>query len=287
MSSTSSLLVKNRWPPGSIRQPPSPGVRAKPPTCPVASKMRGVTPLSTSRRAAVSPAGPAPMINGVPFASVIGYRPTQWGVTPILRDEVVDVATRQIVEWRRQEVQHGVLALQRQESAQQGLRSGPDDQVDVTYLQGVADVTALALGAAVRLTQFMARVIGGQHVDPETLTGHELFHVTRGLSISLRKQGPLPMDAHTADGGIEVSGDQRGGRIAPRRRIPQVSSVSARPKFRQTEVVHRDGLNPLSLQCEQNLDHLVRAAKVRVGQRGAVCVRPTPQSVGNHTHMNG
>ena len=92
-SITFSYLVKNRCPPGSTRQSPLLGVRAKPPTFPDASYTRGVTPLFTSSRAAVSPAGPAPMINGFRICGIHGLPPAELRGATEVRHELVYLAT--------------------------------------------------------------------------------------------------------------------------------------------------------------------------------------------------
>src|SRR3954452_24322594 len=62
-ASTSFTLVKKRWPPMSNRQPSRSTVRLIPPTTESASRTVEVMPYRvTSSYAAVSPAGPAPMI---------------------------------------------------------------------------------------------------------------------------------------------------------------------------------------------------------------------------------
>src|SRR3954447_18806988 len=61
-SLTGFTLVKNRWPPMSKRQPSRTAVRLIPPTTRSASSSVGFTPRLVSMYAAVSPAGPAPMM---------------------------------------------------------------------------------------------------------------------------------------------------------------------------------------------------------------------------------
>ena len=63
-ASTRDTLVKNRCPPMSKRQPSRSTVRLIPPTTSSASKTRTGSPCRSSSYAAVSPAGPAPMIDG-------------------------------------------------------------------------------------------------------------------------------------------------------------------------------------------------------------------------------
>src|SRR5437763_2631072 len=59
-SSTSLILVKNRWPPRSKRYPSRTSLRARPPTWSEASSTTTGLPCLAMRYPAVSPAGPPP-----------------------------------------------------------------------------------------------------------------------------------------------------------------------------------------------------------------------------------
>ncbi len=69
---TALTLVKKRWPPMSMRQSPKRAVREMPPTTSSASSTTLVRPCLANSYAAVSPAGPAPMITCRGSASSLG-----------------------------------------------------------------------------------------------------------------------------------------------------------------------------------------------------------------------
>src|ERR1700712_3546406 len=171
--------------------------------------MRGVTPRFVSSRAAVSPAGPAPMTIGFRFDSIVALPAATLREASIVGDEIVDVSILELVQRRRQKDELSVLALHRQESAEQRVRSGSDDHVDVPQIEGVVDVRTFSRRAQVGSTQLIARVIGGENVDPETLAADCLFDAGGSLEVCLREQAPIPVQPHAAGTGIETSGDQR------------------------------------------------------------------------------
>ncbi|BCI54189.1 hypothetical protein NIIDNTM18_34670 [Mycolicibacterium litorale] len=105
------------------------------------------------------------------------------GEAAILRHEGVDLSRSEVVERCGQKDQLRVLALQRQEPAEQRFGSGADDQIDVLDLEGGGDVTAFALGTPVRLAQFVGRVLCRQDVDPELVTAHGVLEVLGGLDV--------------------------------------------------------------------------------------------------------
>ena len=80
-SSTGRTLVKKRWPPMSNRQPSRSTVRLIPPTTVSSSTTTTGSPASASWRAAVSPAGPAPMTTTGPIRA----RPTARTMQQVLR----------------------------------------------------------------------------------------------------------------------------------------------------------------------------------------------------------
>src|SRR5215213_2416914 len=172
--------------------------------------MRGVIPLFASSRAAVRPAGPAPMINGFLVDSISVLPATKLWNLPVRSNQIVDVVLGQIVEWGLQEDQLGVLTLQWQKSTEQWFGSGPHDHVDGSDFEGSVDVTSFALSALTRGAQLVVGVISSKNVDPEIATGHSRFQVLDGSDVFVRQCISIPMQSHTAHGAIKVIGNQRG-----------------------------------------------------------------------------
>ena len=168
----------------------------------------------------------------------------------------------QIVERRREEDELSVLTLHRQESAQQWFRSRSDDQVDVANVERGANVSVFSQSSIMRGTQLVVRVIGGQNVDPETVTRHDGLQLLRSGEIRLRQQAPIAVQPHTADGGVEASGNQRGEEVDGGLVHGHQLIVGSR-QIGLAQVVHRHGVNVVSLQGNEDVGDLLSAADGR------------------------
>lgn len=197
----------------------------------------------------------------------------------IARDELVDVVHRQIVERCGEEVELRVLALQRQESAEQRFGGGADDEVDVADLEGRGDIAPGLLGALLGVTQFVVGVVGGKHIDAELGTDHGHFEVMGGRNIVVGQRFSVTVEANAADFPVEGRGDQRGEELQ-RRLIHRVQFFVGAPEVGSAQVVDGDGAYAVTLEVLQDVDNLMRAAQVCICQRGSVSLGPTSQPIG-------